>query len=347
LRGSSASRRGAAARKTPRRARITALAGGVGAARLLRGLVRVVAPEDLTVVVNTGDDEDFYGLHVSPDLDTIVYNLAGVAPLERGWGLDGDTGRALEALRRFYGDAYFSLGDADLATNLFRTDALRRGRRLHEVTAEVASAFGVRSRVLPMTNDRVRTLVRTGSGELLPFQVYFVKRRARDAVAEVIVRGLDEARPAPGVLAAIRAADLLVLPPSNPFTSLLPIVGVPGVSRALHSTRAPVVAVSPVAGGRAVRGPLGGMLRAAGHPVSPLGIAEVYSGLVDGLVIDEADRRLAPALERSGVAVAVTDIRMDSIARSTDVARVALALAARLPRREDPTVARRFAAVRR
>ena len=306
--------------------RVTALAGGVGAARLLRGVAQLVAARDLAVVVNTADDEEFYGLHVSPDLDTTIYNLAGVAPPERGWGIAGDSSRTLGALRRFYSSVWFGLGDLDLATHIHRTHALARGRALHQVTAQIAAAFGVKTRVLPMSNDAVRTIVHTRRGRRLAFQEYFVRRGARDPVARFSYRGLARARPAPGVIQAIRRADALLLPPSNPFTSIRPILGVAGVSRALRHRRAPLVAVSPVAGGRAVRGPLGGMLRAAGHPVSPIGIAEVYHGLLDGMVIDSADAKVRHDLERRGLAVATADIYMDTVAKSIAVARASLAL---------------------
>jgi LPPG:FO 2-phospho-L-lactate transferase len=293
-------------------------------------MVRLLPPRGLTLVVNTADDEEFYGLHVSPDLDTVIYNLAGAAPLERGWGLAGDSHRVLSALRRFYRGCWFQLGDLDLATHLFRTDALRAGRPLHRVTAEIASAFGVEAIVLPMSDQRVRTFVETRRGERLSFQEYFAHRRARDPVRRLHYRGARLARPAPGVLAAIRRADLLVLPPSNPFTSIRPILAVPGIRTELRRRRAPLVAVSPVAGGRAVRGPLAGMLRAAGTPVSPIGIARLYRGLLDGMVIDCRDVRLQPQLERRGIAVAVVDVEMGTMERSIRVARAALTLARKL-----------------
>jgi LPPG:FO 2-phospho-L-lactate transferase len=289
-----------------------------------------VPPERLTVIVNTADDEEFYGLHVSPDLDTVVYNLAGVAPIGRGWGLAGDTGRVLSALGRFYRERWFRIGDRDFATHLFRTDALRQGARLHEVTARIAAAFGVAVRILPMSNDPVRTFVRVSGGRRLPFQRYFVERRARDPVEGLSWSGVERARPAPGVLAALRRAALVVIPPSNPFTSILPILGIPGIRHVLERRRGPVVGVSPVAGGRAVRGPLGRMLRAHGLPVSPLAIAELYRGLLHGIVIDREDRRLVGALERRGLRVAVTDIRMPTIPRSRTVAATVLDLAREL-----------------
>jgi LPPG:FO 2-phospho-L-lactate transferase len=310
--------------------RVTALAGGVGAARLLRGVARLLPPRALTVVVNTGDDEEFYGLRVCPDLDTATYNLAGAAPPERGWGLAGDSHRVLSALGRFYREAWFQLGDLDLATHLFRTQALRAGRPLHRVTAQIARSFGVVATILPMSDQRVRTFVETRRGERLPFQEYFVHRRSRDPVRRLHYRGARAARPAPGVLTAIRRAELLLLPPSNPFTSIRPILAVPGIRGELRRRRAPLVAVSPVAGGRAVRGPLGGMLRAVGAPVSPIGIARLYRGLLDGMVIDSRDARLRPQLERRGIAVTLIDVEMDTMEKSMRVARAALALAREL-----------------
>jgi len=310
--------------------RVTALAGGVGAARLLRGLYRLVAPRDLSVIVNTADDDRFHGLHVSPDLDTTVYNLADVAPRARGWGIAGDSRRVLSALRRFYPDTWFGLGDLDLATHVYRTHRLASGAVLHEVTRAITEAFGVRARVLPMSNDTVRTIVHTRTGRRLPFQEYFVRRGARDPVARLSYRGIAGARPAPGVLFAIRRAELLILPPSNPFTSIRPILGLRGVTRALRDRRGPLVAVSPVAGGEAIRGPLGAMLRAARLPVSPVGVARVYRGLVDGMIIDTRDARFASDLERLGIAAATADIRMHTMARSIAVARATLRLAARL-----------------
>ena len=313
--------------------RVTALAGGVGAARLLRGVARIIPAHRLSVIVNTADDEEFYGLHVSPDLDTTVYNLAGAAPRDRGWGIARDSQRVLSALQRFYRHGWFALGDRDLATHIYRTHALASGRGLHEVTAAIARAFGLRAHVLPMSDDPVRTFVHTREGRRLPFQEYFVRRRARDPVARLSYRGLRAARPAPGVLEAIHRADLLLLPPSNPFTSIRPILGVAGVERAVRERQAPLIAVSPVAAGRAVRGPLGGMLRAAGHSVSPISLADVYRGLLDGMVIDSADIALRAELERKGIAVVAADIRMDTMARSIAVARAALELARSLRKR--------------
>jgi LPPG:FO 2-phospho-L-lactate transferase len=292
----------------------------------------LVPAERLTVIVNVADDDLFFGLHVSPDVDTTIYNLSGAAPAKRGWGIAGDSSRVLGALERFYDRSWFRIGDRDLATHIFRTDGLRAGVSLHEITGRIAAAYGVRSRILPVSDDAIRTAVRTRSGRWLSFQSYFVERHARDRITAVAYRGLRRARPAPGVLAAIRDADVLLLPPSNPFTSIVPILDVRGVRAAIRKRRVPLVAVSPVAGGRAVRGPLGRMLRAHRMPVSPLAIADLYDGLVDALVIDSADRALKPRLERRGLRVAVMNIHMHTRERSRAVARAALRIAAELER---------------
>jgi len=269
----------------------------VGAARFLAGLIRRTDPRRLTVIGNTGDDEEFFGLHVAPDLDTVVYTLAGLAPRRRGWGLAGDTFACLGALGGLGLPTWFRLGDRDLATHLARTAWLRAGWPLSRVTAALARAHGVRARVLPMTDDRVRTFVHTDRGRL-PFQEYLVRRRARGRVTRVEVAGARRARPAPGVLAALAASDALVIAPSNPLVSIGPILAVPGIRRALARRQAPAAAVSPLVGGRAVRGPLHRMLRGLGLEASPTGIARLYQGLVDLLVLDHVDRAWAPRVAR-------------------------------------------------
>src|SRR5215813_14032867 len=220
---------------------VTALAGGVGAARFLRGLVHVINPAQLTVIVNTGDDDEFFGLSVSPDLDTITYTLAGAVDTSKGWGLPDETFRCLHALGRYYPENWFGLGDADLATHLFRTQQLRQGKTLSEVTTAIPRAWDVRATLLPMSNDSVRTIVHTEAGTL-PFQAYFVKGRGEGQVEKVDFRGISTASPAPGVCEAIRNADLLILPPSNTIVSIGPILALPGVRQALRETAAPVVA---------------------------------------------------------------------------------------------------------
>jgi len=264
----------------------------VGAARLLRGLVQVVDPRALTVVVNTGDDDEFYGLHVSPDVDTILYTLAGLAPIARGWGIRGDTFRAKAALDQLAGDGWFQIGDRDLATHVQRTRRLAEGATLSQCTREIAAALGVRVRVLPVTDDPVRTMIRTSSG-LLSFQEYLVKLGGRPRVERVVYRGASRARPAPGVLAALARADLVLVAPSNPFVSIGPMLAVPGMRRALGRARSRTIAVSPLIGGRAVKGPLASMLRSMGHGTDTAALARLYAGLARTLVVAPGD---APSL---------------------------------------------------
>jgi LPPG:FO 2-phospho-L-lactate transferase len=269
-------------------AKVTLLAGGVGAARLLRGLRAIVEPENLTVVVNTGDDDTFYGLKVSPDLDTIVYTLAGLAPPGRGWGIRDDTHRVLTGLDRLYGEGWFALGDEDLATHIYRTQRLHDGTTLSRCTKEISEALGVRQRVLPATDQPLRTVIGTDEGSLA-FQDYLVRRRGRSKVRRISYRGRAAARPGPGVLRAIARADVVVIAPSNPFVSIGPILAVPGIREALSKRKETAVAVSPLIAGRAVKGPLAAMLRTLGKRGGTSAIAEFYSGLAGTLVVDPAD----------------------------------------------------------
>lgn len=289
--------------------RVTALAGGTGAAKLLRGLLASGAG-DLTVVVNTGDDTEVWGLHVSPDLDTITYALASQLDLTRGWGRADESFHCLESMAAFDAPTWFSLGDRDLATHLFRTQALSGGRSLSQVTAEIARRLGARGvGVLPMSDDRVRTRIRTPSG-WLTFQEYFVREKARVEVLEVTYDGADDAHPASGVLGAIAEADAVVVCPSNPVTSVGPILAVPGIASALAATRATVVAVSPIIGGAAVSGPAGQLMTARGLPVSPTGVARAYAPWLDVLLIDAGDEGFASDLAKAGVKAVAGDILM-------------------------------------
>ena len=288
------------------------LCGGVGAARFLDGLVRVVPPESVTAIVNVGDDAVFHGLHVSPDVDTILYTLSGLVDQERGWGIRGDTARVQDALARLGDETWFHLGDADLATHLFRTERLRGGAPLSVVTEELRAVLGLRLRVLPATDEISPTTVRTDAG-WLAFQQYFVRRGARDRVHEVKLGG---GAPAPGVLEAIASANVVVVAPSNPIVSIGPILAVRGVREALASTSATIVAVSPIVGGRAIKGPAADMLASLGHDVSPVGVARIYRDLLDVLVLDEADAGDASAVAALGVRPVVTDtIMRDAHAR--------------------------------
>jgi LPPG:FO 2-phospho-L-lactate transferase len=296
----------------------------VGAARFLRGLTRVIEPRRLLVVGNTADDEDFFGLHVSPDLDTLTYTLAGVASRRHGWGLRDDSFACLRALDRFYGRAWFRLGDRDLATSLYRTERLRRGDPLSRVTREVARRFGVEVALVPMTDDSVRTFVHTTRGRR-PFQAYLVHDRARQPVHRLEFAGLSHARPAPGVLAALERAEAVVIPPSNPLVSIGPILGVRGVRARLRTGRAPVAAISPLVGGRPVKGPADRMLRGLGLEVSPLGVARLYGDFIDVFVLDRRDAHLAPPIEALGARVLVADTLLTSPARAAALARRVLA----------------------
>jgi LPPG:FO 2-phospho-L-lactate transferase len=297
----------------------------VGAARLLRGLADVVDHRDLTVIVNTGDDDEFYGLQISPDIDTILYTLAGLAPRSRGWGIRGDSYRVLGALQRFYGKGWFALGDEDLATHVFRTHALRDGKSLSACTRAIADALGVRARVLPATDDRVRTVIDTPRG-VLAFQDYLVRRRGRPRVLGVRYQGARRARPAPGVLAAIERADAVIVAPSNPFVSVGPILAVPGVRAALRRARKRAVAVSPLIGGRAVKGPLVSMLRSLGMPASSAVFTRLYRGLVAALIVAPGDAAAA-GRGRGDPRVLEHDILLSSPAPARRLARFALATA--------------------
>jgi len=311
---------------------ITVLAGGVGAARFLQGLLAAHPFSDVTIVSNVGDDTEFFGLHVSPDIDIVLYHLAGLADEERGFGLRDDTFHTLEALTRFGYDSWFRLGDRDLATCLTRTHLLRRDLSLADATAEVARALGVPAAVIPVTNDRLRTKVRTPDG-LLDFQDFFVRRGAADRVEEVVFEGADRAAPAPGVLEAIAAAKAVLLTPSNPLLSIAPVLAVPGVREALRQTKARTVALSPIVGGRALKGPAARMMRDQGIDPSAASVANLYADFLDAIVIDDVDAALAPRIEkietRSGapLAAVATDTIMASMDKKAALARTALTAA--------------------
>src|SRR5205809_2208338 len=302
---------------------VAVLAGGVGAARFLRGLVRVVPPEDITVIGNTGDDMWWHGLYIAPDLDTVTYWLAGVADESRGWGIRGDTFTAQAALAMITDRSWFQLGDRDLATHLYRTGRLAAGVPLHRVTGELAERLGVRSRILPMSDARIETRLKTDAGDL-HFQEYFVREHWRPAVREIYWTGLDEASPAPGVAEAIEAAGLVLIAPSNPSISIEPILRVPGMRAMLRAARGKTVAISPLIGGRAVKGPTVELLRAEGVRPDALGVAEVYRDIANGFVLDSADASLIPAIAAIGYRIAVRPTMLDDSDAALDVARAAL-----------------------
>ena len=310
--------------------RIVALAGGIGAGKFLRGLVRAVPPEEVTIVINTGDDIVMHGLHVSPDLDSVTYWLGDAFDRERGWGRREETFRATEELGRFDPDlAWFNLGDLDLATHLFRTHLLADGASLSDATARVALRFRIASRLLPMSDDRVTTridVVADGRELDLHFQEYWVRRRARDEVKGIRYDGAAAARPAPGVLEAIGEADAVVLCPSNPVASLGPILAVPGIREALETRRARAVGISGIVGGAPLAGMADKLMPAAGVEVTAAGAAASYDGLLAAWVIDEVDRSLEPRIAASGLRVAVTDTIMTDDEAAEALARTSLAL---------------------
>ena len=298
---------------------VVALAGGVGGAKLAQGLTAVVPNDKLSVIVNTADDFWHYGLRICPDLDTVMYTLAGLANPATGWGIAGDTRAALDALARYGENPWFQIGDQDFATHILRSQLLRAGQSLTDVTAALAVALGVSARLLPMTDDEVATRVQTPHGEL-EFQEYFVARRQTDDVLGVSFAGIDEARPTAAAIRAIEAADVIVFCPSNPIVSIGPILAVPGVRDALAASPAAKVAVSPIVGGRALKGPADKMLATMGHEVSALGVARILSGLVDVFVLDESDADLAGAVAELGMQPVITGTVMGDAADRTRLA---------------------------
>src|SRR3972149_755945 len=292
---------------------ITVLAGGVGGGRFLQGLIQVVPQREVTVISNTGDDLEMFGLHVSPDIDIVAYPLAGLSPDEQGWGLAGDSFATLEALSRFGHPTWFHLGDRDLATNLHRTLLLRRGQTLSQATTEIARAFGLEVTVLPMTDDRVRTRVLTDEG-LLDFQDYMVQRQADARVKGVQYEGVLEAKPAPGVIEAILEAEAVILAPSNPIASIGPLLAVPGVRGALVQTKARVAAVSPIVGGAVIKGPADKMLSGMGMEVSAWQVGWLFEDFLDCLVIDHADA----GQERRIAGLGVDGVGTDTIMRDAE-----------------------------
>jgi len=299
---------------------ITALAGGVGAARFLRGLLEVREPGDVTAVVNTGDDVVFHGLHVSPDIDTVVYTLAGAVNPETGWGLAGETWAAMDALERYGGLTWFRLGDRDLATHLYRTHRLGEGATISEVTAELARSWGLGLRVLPMSDARVETRLDVeGEGEIA-FQDYFVRHRHAVTVKAVHYAGAAEATPAPGVLDAVANASRVVICPSNPVLSIAPILAVPGIEQAVAARREDVVAVSPIVAGAALKGPADRIMAELGVEATVVGVARLYAPFTGTLVIDVADADLAAAVEAEGVRCVVTPTVMHGLPEAAALA---------------------------
>ena len=309
---------------------ITVLTGGTGGAKFVDGLRQIVAPEELTVIVNTGDDLLWWGLYVSPDLDSITYMLAGKLSQERGWGVKGDTFYCLQAMGQLGQPIWFHTGDRDVATHILRSKLLSDGKTLSEVTAEIAGRLGIKTRILPMSNSRVETRVGTPVGEL-SFQEYFVERWYQDPVESVRYAGASDAEPAPGVIDAIRGSEAVILAPSNPVSSIAPIMAVPGIREALRESRARIAAVSPIVAGAAVSGPAGILMQAQGFPVSIAGIAKFYHDFLDVLVVDLKDRRMADELQKSGMRVHCTQTLMRTQEDRIALAKTVLSLALQPP----------------
>ena len=300
--------------------KVCALAGGVGGAKLAAGLQEVLPSGDLTVLVNTADDFDLWGLRICPDLDTVMYTLAGISNPQTGWGLAGESFNVLNMLARYGEDTWFKLGDHDLATHVLRTARLHAGATLTTITNALSASLGVRSVVLPMSDEKVSTVLKTPAG-LLEFQEYFVRRGQRDEVLGVELRGIEKARPTDAVLEALVAADMVVLCPSNPVVSLGPILALAGIRRVLAASSAPKVAVSPIVGGRALKGPADRMLASLGHEVSAAGVAAMYEGLVDGMVVDRVDEGERAGIEALRMRSLVTDSVMRGVADRARLAR--------------------------
>jgi LPPG:FO 2-phospho-L-lactate transferase len=302
---------------------VVVLAGGVGAARFLRGLVQVVPPEDIVVIGNTGDDMWWQGLYIAPDLDTVTYWLAGVADESRGWGIRGDTFTAQAAFAALTDQSWFQLGDRDLATHLYRTGRLNSGVPLHTVTAELAERCGVRSRILPMSDEPVETRLKTDAGDL-HFQEYFVRERCRPIVREIYWTGIDTARPTPGIAEVLSGARAVLIAPSNPSISIGPILRVPGMRPLVAAVRQRTVAISPLIAGRAVKGPTVELMRAEGIQPDALGVAQLYRDVAAGFVLDAADAALVPMIAALGYRIVVRPTILDEVGAARDVAAAAL-----------------------
>ena len=305
--------------------KVLALAGGVGGAKLALGLRDILDEESLAIVVNTGDDEEFFGLHVSPDLDTVMYTLGGIANPDTGWGISGETFRSLNRLRQYGADTWFNLGDLDMATHIRRTQLLGQGNTLSEVTNSLCSSLGIAHSIFPMTDDTLKTIVITEISEM-SFQEYFVKNRCDPRVVSLRFDSPSECSPSPGFVTALNESDLLVFCPSNPFLSVDPILAVTGVRKKIENFRGARIAVSPIVGGEAIKGPAGKILRELGHEVSCVGVAKRYVDLCDVFIIDNVDADLASTIEKLGMRVVVTNTIMNNDQEKRTLAREILSL---------------------
>ncbi len=302
---------------------ITALAGGVGAARFLTGLNQIVKQQDISVVGNTGDDIKLFGLHISPDLDIVAYTLAGIVDDDRGWGVKGDTYECLEMLRRLGLDTWFTLGDRDFATHIFRTDLLKKGFTLSQVTDQICQSLGLQIHLIPMSDDKFETRIKVEGGSV-HFEEYFVKRAAKETVLGVEFAGAAEAKPSPKVIDSIIKAERVIVCPSNPIVSIGTILSVKGVREALQKTNAKIVGISPIVAGAPIKGPADKLLRGLGLEVSAFSVAKLYADFLDSFIVDNLDAAERGAIEDLGINVKVTNTVMKSLADKVNLARVAL-----------------------
>ncbi len=304
---------------------ITALAGGVGASKLLDGLNRAMSPEEISIIVNTGDDIEMFGLYIAPDLDIVAYTLAGVVNPDFGWGVNSDTFYCLDMLLRYADqERWFNLGDRDFATHIFRTDRLRKGQTLSQVTEQIVQTLGVKARLLPMTDTHTPTTILTTEGEM-HFQEYLVKHRAQPTVNSIRFENIESAKPAPGVAEAILESEAIIICPSNPLISIGPILAVPGTREMLKQTQAKVAVISSVVAGESLKGPTDQMLRNLGMDVSALQIAKLYEDITDIFILDKQDEALKPEIEQLGLKVVVTDTVMSNAAKKLELAETTLA----------------------
>lgn len=291
---------------------ITCLAGGVGAAKLIRGLVEVFNPEEITIIVNTADDIEMYGLYISPDVDIIMYTLANIVDKDKGWGIEKDTFNCLEMINKYGFETWFKLGDRDLATHIIRTFLMKKGLTLCEITKRLCKSLGVKAKIIPMTNDHVETRIVTNVGDL-HFQEYLVKRKMKDEVLKVYFKGIEKATPSPGVIESIMKAKAVIICPSNPIVSIGPILSLCGVKDALINTRAKTLAVSPIVGGKVLKGPADKLMKALGIEVSAYGVAKLYKDFLDLMIIDNIDSSLKERIEKLGIKVYVTNTIMKTL----------------------------------
>jgi LPPG:FO 2-phospho-L-lactate transferase len=298
-----------------------ALAGGVGAAKFLRGLCGIVSPQNLLIIGNTGDDLELYGLHISPDLDIVMYTLAGVVDESRGWGIKNDTYHFLSMLRRLGFETWFKLGDRDLATHIVRTNLLMEGATLSQVTAQLCEKFGVKNRLVPMTDQKVRTKIVSGN-QIIDFQEYLVKNEMKNEVTDVLFQGAAEARPTPGIIEAISQADRIIICPSNPILSIGPMLAIPKIRQAILKRGAETVAISPIIAGKTLKGPADRILASMGYEASVRGVAKYYRRFIDGIIIDRADAAQKVKIEELGLKVTIADTMMKCLEDSINLARV-------------------------